>query len=227
MAHVTVDWNPLGKVFYRKVELYSMEWQDAVDLSRFIVSAAPFGGPIGNYRESSRESSLTGQKTKDSPMTDFSNFTILQYGYIPTSDCMRETRPIQIIKRMFLQGHLYQASFSQLKFQIPAPNANKQHVYFVTSNDSGLNRPLGLIKISCNIHVTAATRDEKLRKWFVLYATKNCFQSSWRFLKFSGMYIQIETFMYAITSHKNSNSGQEVKLQAELITSKVSSKKTP
>ncbi|CAH3134311.1 unnamed protein product [Porites lobata] len=50
MAHVTVDWNPLGKVFYRKVELYSMEWQDAVDLSRFIVSAAPFGGPIALIR---------------------------------------------------------------------------------------------------------------------------------------------------------------------------------
>ena len=26
-----------------------MEWQDAVDLSRFIVSAAPFGGPVGKY----------------------------------------------------------------------------------------------------------------------------------------------------------------------------------
>ncbi|KAM7425656.1 Vacuolar protein sorting-associated protein 16 [Porites harrisoni] len=51
MAHVTVDWNPLGKVFYRKVELYSMEWQDAVDLSRFIVSAAPFGGPIALIRD--------------------------------------------------------------------------------------------------------------------------------------------------------------------------------
>ena len=36
-------------VLNRKVELYSMEWQDAVDLSRFIVSAAPFGGPIGKY----------------------------------------------------------------------------------------------------------------------------------------------------------------------------------
>ena len=50
---------------------------------------------------------------------------------------------------------------SQVKFQVPAPCANKQcifvykqqHVYFVTSNDSGLIRPLGLIKISCNIHV--------------------------------------------------------------------------
>ena len=29
-------------VLNRKVELYSMEWQDAVDLSRFIVSAALF-----------------------------------------------------------------------------------------------------------------------------------------------------------------------------------------
>ena len=40
---------PSQNVFFfkRKVELYSMEWQDAVDLSRFIVSAAPFGGPIG------------------------------------------------------------------------------------------------------------------------------------------------------------------------------------
>ena len=36
-------------VLNRKVELYSMEWQDAVDLSRFIVSAAPFGGPIGEF----------------------------------------------------------------------------------------------------------------------------------------------------------------------------------
>ena len=56
-------------------------------------------------------------------------------------------------------------------------------------------------------------RDEKLRKWFVLYATKNCFQSSWRFLKFSGMYIQIETFMYAITSHKK----QRAKYQTEML----------
>ncbi|CAH3169769.1 unnamed protein product, partial [Porites evermanni] len=38
-------------VLNRKVELYSMEWQDAVDLSRFIVSAAPFGGPIALIRD--------------------------------------------------------------------------------------------------------------------------------------------------------------------------------
>ena len=39
---------------------------------------------------------------------------------------MLKTRPIQVIKRMFLQGHLYQASFPQVQFQLPAPNADKQ-----------------------------------------------------------------------------------------------------
>ena len=32
---------------YRKQELYEMEWADQVDLSRFLVAAAPYGGPIG------------------------------------------------------------------------------------------------------------------------------------------------------------------------------------
>ena len=65
---------------------------------------------------------------------------------------------------MFLQGHVYQASFPQVKFQMPAPNANKQcilvnnqpRVYFIMPNDFGLIRP-GLIKISCNIHVCNMT----------------------------------------------------------------------
>lgn len=51
MAHVTVDWIPLGKVYYRKIELYSMAWQEAVDLSKFTISAAPFGGPIALVRD--------------------------------------------------------------------------------------------------------------------------------------------------------------------------------
>ena len=49
------------------------------------------------------------------------------------------------MKGRFLQGDLYQGSFLQVKFQMPAPNANKQcilmnnqqHVYFVTPNDFG------------------------------------------------------------------------------------------
>ena len=34
-----------------------------------------------------------------------------RHGYIRASGCMLETRPIQVIRRMFLQGHLYQASY--------------------------------------------------------------------------------------------------------------------
>ena len=35
---------------------------------------------------------------------------------------MLETISIQVVKRMFLRGHLYQAAFPQGQFQIPAPN---------------------------------------------------------------------------------------------------------
>lgn len=35
----------------RKEELYSMAWQDTVDISKFVVSAAAFGGPIGKKTE--------------------------------------------------------------------------------------------------------------------------------------------------------------------------------
>ena len=56
----------------------------------------------------------------------------MRHGYIRASDCMLEKRPIQVIKRMFLEERLYQASFPQLKFQIqPAPNANKQCITLV------------------------------------------------------------------------------------------------
>ena len=34
---------------FRKIELYSMQWVDQVNLSDFVVAAAPFGGPIGMF----------------------------------------------------------------------------------------------------------------------------------------------------------------------------------
>ena len=33
--------------YYRKQELYSLEWGDLIDLSKFVVVAAPYGGPVG------------------------------------------------------------------------------------------------------------------------------------------------------------------------------------
>ena len=83
------------------------------------------------HGESSRRSSLAGQKTKDSPITDFLKIlqrhtaVTQQHGYTFISDSQKqlllETRPIRVIKGMFLQGHLYHVSFPQVKFQMPAP----------------------------------------------------------------------------------------------------------
>ncbi|XP_070536133.1 vacuolar protein sorting-associated protein 16 homolog [Ptychodera flava] len=61
MAHVTADWNPLGEVFYRKIELYSMGWKD-VDLSKYKVAAAPYGGPIALIRDDSKLVKTTSAK---------------------------------------------------------------------------------------------------------------------------------------------------------------------
>ena len=63
--------------------------------------------------------------------------------------------------------------------------------------------------------------DEKLHERFVLHATKNCSQSSWRFLKFSGMYIQIETFMYAITSHKKGRAKHQTEMLSRMRIAKT------
>ncbi|XP_015782165.1 vacuolar protein sorting-associated protein 16 homolog [Tetranychus urticae] len=47
MSMLTADWNPLGRDFYRRVELCSLNWStEGVDLSKYRVCAAPFSGYI-------------------------------------------------------------------------------------------------------------------------------------------------------------------------------------
>ena len=56
------------------------------------------------------------RKQKINPWLILNNFTktyscnTAQHGYIRASDCMLGKRPIQVVKRMFHQGYLYQAS---------------------------------------------------------------------------------------------------------------------
>jgi len=45
MSSVAARWDGLGDAFYRKIDLYDMQW-DVQDLSRLTVSAGSFGGPI-------------------------------------------------------------------------------------------------------------------------------------------------------------------------------------
>uniref|UniRef100_A0A4W2CQC2 Vacuolar protein sorting-associated protein 16 homolog n=1 Tax=Bos indicus x Bos taurus TaxID=30522 RepID=A0A4W2CQC2_BOBOX len=47
----TANWNPLGdSAFYRKYELYSMDWDLKEELRDCLVAAAPYGGPIALLR---------------------------------------------------------------------------------------------------------------------------------------------------------------------------------
>ncbi|XP_074003457.1 vacuolar protein sorting-associated protein 16 homolog isoform X2 [Numenius arquata] len=52
----TANWNPLGEdAFYRKFELYTMEWNLKEDLQDCLVAAAPYGGPIALLKNNSRK----------------------------------------------------------------------------------------------------------------------------------------------------------------------------
>ncbi|GAB1599866.1 vacuolar protein sorting-associated protein 16 homolog [Argonauta hians] len=52
----TANWNPLGDEYYRKTEIYTMDWiiNGNVDLSKNRVAAAPFAGPIALIRDDSK-----------------------------------------------------------------------------------------------------------------------------------------------------------------------------
>ncbi|KAK2511401.1 Vps16 [Columba guinea] len=59
----TANWNPLGEeAFYRKVELYAMEWGLREDLRDCLVAAAPYGGPIALLKNSARRDKSPGAR---------------------------------------------------------------------------------------------------------------------------------------------------------------------
>lgn len=65
MAQLTADWNPLGRdIFYRKFELYSMDWGEQLDLNNFIVAPAAYGGPIALIRDDKKIVKVQGTMGK-------------------------------------------------------------------------------------------------------------------------------------------------------------------
>ncbi|CAG9822683.1 unnamed protein product [Phaedon cochleariae] len=51
-AILTADWFLLGRdLYYRKFEIYSMSWQNEVNLENFIASSASYGGPTAIRRD--------------------------------------------------------------------------------------------------------------------------------------------------------------------------------
>lgn len=45
------EWNELGKLFYRKRELYRMVWSGISALDHELVACAKYGGPIALVRD--------------------------------------------------------------------------------------------------------------------------------------------------------------------------------
>ena len=123
---------PFKQLQYRsKVSWQSVASLDSQRNSRFSIPAQ-----IENQESriknklSTIESRIKSRWTENKRLTHawfLDNFTkryscnTTQHGYTRASNCMLSKRPIQVVKRMFHQGHLYQVSFPPVKFQMPAP----------------------------------------------------------------------------------------------------------
>ncbi|XP_060525392.1 vacuolar protein sorting-associated protein 16 homolog isoform X2 [Cylas formicarius] len=60
-AMITADWFLLGRdLYYRKFEIYSMEWPQEIKLENFIVSSAPYGGPMAIRRDDQKFVKIQG-----------------------------------------------------------------------------------------------------------------------------------------------------------------------
>ncbi|XP_019868219.1 vacuolar protein sorting-associated protein 16 homolog [Aethina tumida] len=54
-AILTADWFLLGRdLYFRKFEIYSMAWQQDINLENFIAACAPYGGPIAIRRDEAK-----------------------------------------------------------------------------------------------------------------------------------------------------------------------------
>ncbi|CAG8571415.1 7902_t:CDS:10, partial [Paraglomus occultum] len=61
--HPTTDWMQLQDRFYRKQEIYTMSWKH-MDLSKFMIAGASYGGPIAMIRDDKKVQLLQKQPVK-------------------------------------------------------------------------------------------------------------------------------------------------------------------
>jgi hypothetical protein len=60
------SWNKLYDRYYRKQEIYNMQWGEDVDLSKMKVSGAPFSGPLALLRDTSKISIVSASTVRNS-----------------------------------------------------------------------------------------------------------------------------------------------------------------
>lgn len=120
-AMLTADWCPLGRdTYFRKFEIYSMAWQNEINMENVSVAAAQYGGPIALIRDRKKIVKVQGigkpiisiysASGKNISSTVWSSGQIIQLGWSSTEDllCIQEDGSV-LIYDMFGS---YQHTFS-------------------------------------------------------------------------------------------------------------------
>ncbi|XP_069702504.1 vacuolar protein sorting-associated protein 16 homolog [Periplaneta americana] len=120
-AMLTADWCPLGRdTYFRKFEIYSMGWQNEINIENVSVAVAPYGGPIALIRDRKKFVKVQGigkpivsiysASGKNISSIVWSSGQIIQLGWSSTEDllCVQDDGSV-LIYDMF---GTYQHTFS-------------------------------------------------------------------------------------------------------------------
>ncbi|XP_044158548.1 vacuolar protein sorting-associated protein 16 homolog isoform X2 [Bufo gargarizans] len=123
MDFCTANWYPMGDVYYRKFDLYQMEWNVKEEFKDCLIAVGPYGGPIAfmkNYLTKERASSsrpaleiYTASGILLSSLPKWNSGQVLQLGWTVSEDliCIQEDGTVLIydifcvFKRSFTMGN--------------------------------------------------------------------------------------------------------------------------
>ncbi|CAN0099865.1 unnamed protein product [Bubo scandiacus] len=154
----TANWNPLGEeAFYRRFELYTMEWSLKEDLRDCLVAAAPYGGPIALLKNNARKEKSPSTR----PLleiysasglllasTSWKSGQLVQLGWTASEDllCIQEDGTVLIynlfceFKRHFsmgnevLQNHVLEAKVFHTEYGTGVAILTGAHRFSLTTN---------------------------------------------------------------------------------------------
>ncbi|POS86939.1 vacuolar protein-like protein sorting vps16 [Erysiphe pulchra] len=72
MSSPTVDWEKVGDVFYRKIQLYTSIFDQNLELEYYILTGCPYGGAIALYRDESKLQNFRGVQLSTSNVDIYS-----------------------------------------------------------------------------------------------------------------------------------------------------------
>ncbi|XP_028391423.1 vacuolar protein sorting-associated protein 16 homolog [Dendronephthya gigantea] len=200
MGHVTADWTPLGDVFYRTIELYDMAWKGEIDITKYHIAAAPYGGPIALSKKHMRMSgakplisiySAAGRLMAD---INWEGGNLVQMGWSVSEDlfCVAEDGRI----------YVYTLSGDFIKVMTTGQEGKEFKVIDCRFFSSSMGSGITILTSRYHFYTINKLEDKKTRE-LATPPGLNAPPSSWITIpeeRKSHVLVAVESFLYSVTS---------------------------